>query len=56
MTIHEFGKENSKMIVLVHPPVVMWDYFKYVIPYLEGKYHLVICDYWVVGDKITNAK
>ena len=42
MTIHEFGKENSKIIVLIHPSVVMWDYFEYVIPYLEGKYHLVI--------------
>jgi len=42
MTIHEFGQENEETIVLVHPSVVMWDYFEYVIPLLEKKYHLVI--------------
>ncbi len=42
MTIHEFGKENDKVIVLVHPSVVMWDYFEYVIPLMEKKYHLII--------------
>ena len=42
MTIHEFGKENNEIIVLIHPSVVMWDYFEYVIPLLEEKYHLVI--------------
>ncbi len=42
MTIHEFGKENKEIIVLIHPSVVMWDYFEYVIPLLENKYHLII--------------
>lgn len=42
MTIHEFGKENDKIIVLVHPSIVMWDYFEYVIPLMEKKYHLII--------------
>ena len=42
MTIHEFGQENEETIVLVHPSVVMWDYFEYVIPLLEKKYHLII--------------
>ena len=42
MTIHEFGKENEQVIMLVHPSVVMWDYFEYVIPLMEKKYHLVI--------------
>ena len=42
MTIHEFGKENNEVIVLVHPSVVMWDYFEYVIPLLEEKYHLIV--------------
>ena len=42
MTIHEFGKENSRVIVLIHPSVVMWDYFEYVVPHLEGTYRLVI--------------
>ncbi len=27
MTIHEFGKENDKIMVLLHPAVVMWDFF-----------------------------
>ncbi len=42
MTIHEFGKENDKVIVLLHASVVMWDYFEYVIPLLEKKYHLIV--------------
>jgi hypothetical protein len=35
VTIHEFGKENEKVILLIHPSVVKWDYFEYVIPLLE---------------------
>lgn len=42
MTIHEFGKENERTIVLIYPSVVMWDYFEYVIPLMEKEYHLVI--------------
>ena len=42
MTIHEFGKCNKKTVVLIHPSLVMWDYFEYVIPLLEKRYHLVI--------------
>ncbi len=42
MTIHEFGKENEKHIVLIHPSLVMWDYFERVIPLLEKRYHLII--------------
>ena len=42
MTIHEFGKEKNKVIVLIHPTLVMWDYFEYVVPLLEKKYHLII--------------
>jgi len=42
MTIHEFGTEHQQIIVLVHPSVVMWDYFENVIPILEKKYHLII--------------
>jgi hypothetical protein len=26
MTIHEFGQKNEKVLVLIHPSVVMWDY------------------------------
>ncbi len=42
MNIHEFGKENKEVILLIHPSVVKWDYFENVIPLLEKKYHLVI--------------
>ena len=42
MTVHEFGKENEQVIVLVHPSIVMWDYFEYVYLLMEKKYHLII--------------
>lgn len=42
MTIHEYGKDNAKTVVLVHPSVVMWDFFEYVVPLLEKEYHLII--------------
>lgn len=42
MTIHEFGKENNKAVMLIHPSLVMWDYFEYVIPLLQGRYHLIV--------------
>jgi len=42
MNIHEFGKENEEVILLIHPSVVKWDYFEYVIPLLEKDYRLVI--------------
>ena len=42
MTIHEFGKENQKSILLIHPSVVKWDYFEFVIPFLEKDHHLII--------------
>ena len=25
MTIHEFGKDNKEVILLIHPSLVMWD-------------------------------
>ncbi len=42
MTIHEFGSKNDRVIVLIHPSLVLWDYFEYVIPLLQDRYHLVI--------------
>lgn len=42
MNIHEFGKENRQTILLIHPSVVKWDYFEYVIPLLEKDYHLIV--------------
>lgn len=42
MNIHEFGKENKEVLLLIHPSVVKWDYFEAVIPLLEKKYHLLV--------------
>ena len=42
MTIHEFGKDNKQIVVLIHPSAVMWDYFEYVIPLMEDRYHLIV--------------
>jgi pimeloyl-ACP methyl ester carboxylesterase len=42
MTVHEFGKENEQVVVLIHPALVMWDYFEYVIPLMKDRYHLIV--------------
>ena len=42
MRFHEFGQNNKKVIILIHPSLVMWDYFEYVIPLMEKEYHLII--------------
>lgn len=42
MTIHEFGAPGDRVVVLVHPSVVMWDYFEYVIPRMQDRWHLVV--------------
>ena len=42
MTIHEYGKDNDQIVVLIHPSAVMWDYFEYVIPLMEKRYHLIV--------------
>lgn len=42
MRIKEFGRNNDRTILLVHPSLVKWDYFEYVIPLLEDRYRLVI--------------
>ena len=42
MNIHEFGRENPKTLLLIHPSVVKWDYFETVVPLLQKDYHLLI--------------
>ena len=42
MTIHEFGQCNGDVVVLIHPSLVMWDYFEYLIPLMQDHWHLVI--------------
>ena len=42
MKLYEFGKENKDVVVLIHPSLVTWDYFEYVIPLLKDDYHVVV--------------
>ncbi len=42
MDIHEFGQGNEEAVLPIHPSIVKWDYFEYVIPLLEGSYHLLV--------------
>ena len=42
ITVHEFGKQNSDVIVMFHPLGVWWDVFDRVIPILERRFHLVV--------------
>ena len=42
MKIYEYGKGNPDRILLIHPSLVTWDYFEYVIPLLEKDHHLLI--------------
>lgn len=42
MTFHEFGTDNEKTVVLIHPSLVMWDYFEYVIPLMKDHFHLIV--------------
>ena len=42
MTIHEFGQNHDEVVLLVHPSAVMWDYFEYVIPLMQDRYHLIV--------------
>ena len=42
MTLHEFGKENIQTAVLIHPSLVMWDYFEYIIPLMQEHYWLIV--------------
>ncbi len=42
MTVHEFGKDNKNVVVLIHPALVMWDYFEYVVPLLQEKYRVIV--------------
>lgn len=42
MYIHEFGSDKEKIVVLIHPSLVMWDYFEYVRALLKDKCHIII--------------
>lgn len=42
MKIIQYGKENNETVVLIRPLYAADDYFEKVIPYLSGKYHIVV--------------
>ena len=42
MNFHEFGEEHAQSILLIHPSIVKWDYFEYIIPLLAAEYHVVV--------------
>ncbi|MDO5733460.1 MAG: alpha/beta hydrolase, partial [Eubacteriales bacterium] len=42
MTLHKFGVPDKSLIVLIHPSVVYWDYFEYVIPLLEKDFQVIV--------------
>ncbi|MDO4799373.1 MAG: alpha/beta hydrolase [Bacillota bacterium] len=42
MSIHEFGQHHPHKVLLLHPSVVMWDYFEAVIPLLEPHVHVIV--------------
>ena len=42
MNIHEFGADKNKIIVLIHPSLVMWDYFEYILSILKEEYHIIV--------------
>lgn len=42
MRIYEYGQGKEECILLIHPSLVTWDYFEYVVPLLEKDYHLLI--------------
>lgn len=42
MTIHEYGQENKRLLVLIHPAAVMWDYFEHIVSLMQGDFHIII--------------
>ncbi|ACV21589.1 2-hydroxy-6-oxo-6-phenylhexa-2,4-dienoate hydrolase [Slackia heliotrinireducens] len=42
MNVHEFGQKNEKVVVLIHPSMVAWDYFERVIPLLEDEFRVMV--------------
>lgn len=41
MEVHEFGKENSRKIVLIPGNMMCWTQFENVIPLLEKEFHVI---------------
>ncbi|MBQ9608790.1 MAG: alpha/beta hydrolase [Lachnospiraceae bacterium] len=41
MTFHEFGKENDKVLVMIHGACMSWKNFKENIRYLKDEFHVI---------------
>ena len=42
MTFYEYGVQNEKTVVLIHPSVVYSDFFEYVVPLLQDDFHVIV--------------
>lgn len=40
--IHEFGKENGKILLMLHGSCMSWDMYEESVQMLEKKYHIII--------------
>ena len=42
MTFYEYGVQNKKTVVLIHPSIVYYDFFEYVVPLLQEDFHVIV--------------
>jgi len=42
MTFYEYGIQNEKTLVLIHPSIVYSDFFEYVVPLLQKDFHVIV--------------
>ena len=42
MTFYEYGVQNEKTVVLIHPSIVYYDFFEYVVPLLQNDFHVIV--------------
>ncbi len=42
ITFYEYGVKNEKTVVLIHPSVVFYDFFEYVVPLLQEDFHVIV--------------
>ena len=42
MNIRQFGAAERPAMVLIHPSLVTWDYYRDVIPFLESDHRLFV--------------
>ncbi|MGN0350159.1 MAG: alpha/beta fold hydrolase [Roseburia sp.] len=42
MRLHEYGKENEKIIVMIHGACMSWDMFQVSVDILKKEYHIIL--------------